>query len=554
MGLAAALFLTLAAISVNQVGVVGEVAIGWGLGAPPDALVQISPPLWADGARDPTAGHRWGPWVLSQVRPIDRLSLGGVDLPLAINRYTGGPPDWPARLLHAATGSVVAVVALHVLFGLGLLGLTVRFVGEHAGPSAAVASGLVLASDWSFVFYRKVLGGTEIALMLGALLLLWGLWSRRWTGGRWGLTLVGVGVGVGLLGKVTFALTVGAVGLTALAMRWDKGTMRPPLPRRPWEPLAWVVLWTAPLWLAAAHGALAPELPAQVRSHDFGGQQWRRVVLALTGGPSPAREGLGNLHTWALHPLGFFEVAYGAAAVAPTKWRILGWGVVVAGLLRSWRGRHPTPRQALARFMSVLLPAQTLLLLVVARDLHHLAQAAPTFAIAAGLAADQLAALRAPPRSARRAIWAVAFCAPLVVAGASDLLRTDTVVDSISVPTFTARGQLALVDLLEAHAVERLVVADYESYGMLELRAPSVAVEHVWPAVAMQGRAALPDVLRRASGAHLLVVQASAPMIYNLRATTAQLIEAGAAVGLRVEPVGALGDGRATLYAVRPAD
>jgi hypothetical protein len=353
---------------------------------------------------------------------------------------------------------------------------------------------------------------------------------------------------------VTFALTVGAVGLTALVMRWDKGRMRPPLPRRPWEPIAWVVLLTAPLWLAALHAGLAPEPPVQVRSHDFGGQQWQRVVLALTGGPAPAREGLGNLRTWALHPLGFFEVAYGAAAAVPSRWRALGWGVVLAGLLLAWRGRHPTPRQALARFVSVLLPVQTLTLLVVARDLHHLAQVAPTFAIAAGLAADQLAALRAPPRSRRRAIWAAVFCAPLVVAGAGDLLRTDRVVDSISVPTFTERGQRELVSLLDSHGVERLVVADYESYGMLELRAPEVAVEHAWPAVALEGRAALPELLRRASGDHLLVVQASAPMIYNLRATAAQLSEEGAAVGLVVRPVGALSGGRATLFAVSPAD
>jgi len=141
-----------------------------------------------------------------------------------------------------------------------------------------------------------------------------------------------------------------------------------------------------------------------------------------------------------------------------------------------------------------------------------------------------------------------------VVAGAGDLLRTDAVVDSIAVPTFTERGQGELVSLLDSHGVERLVVADYESYGMLELRAPEVAVEHAWPAVALEGRAALPALLRRASGAHLLVVQASAPMIYNLRATAAQLSEEGAAVGLAVWPVGALSGGRATLYAVAPAD
>ena len=198
--LALLLYLGLAASTVRDVGVVGEVAAPWGLETPPEVVVA-----WTDAGAPVLAGdHRAGPLAASQVRPTERLVLGPVSLPLAVNSYTGGPPDWPARAVHALTGSVRAVVALHVTLGALLLVLVHRFLRFHGSDIAAALAALVLATDWSFVFYRKVLGGTEILLQAAALLALWALWSRRWSGGRHGAAAIAVGVGVGLLAKATF--------------------------------------------------------------------------------------------------------------------------------------------------------------------------------------------------------------------------------------------------------------------------------------------------------------------------------------------------------------
>lgn len=545
-----AVYFLLAATTASGVGVVGEVAIGWGLGKPPKVLVSLEPPRSADGAVEAGDGHRWGPLVSSRVRPLERLSVGQVDLPVAINRYTGGLVDWPARALFAVTQSIKAVVALHVALGGLLLALVWRFARGQGGRAVAAASGLVLATDWSFVFYRKVLGGTELGLLFATVLCLMGIWSRRWTGSRRGLLLLGLGVGLGLHAKLTFAVTLAALGLTTVLMRWDRGPMRPPLPQRAGGALALCALLVSPLVVAAAHGWLAPTPLVPLQTHDFGGQQWARVLNALQGGATPAREGLGNLWVWASHPLEFFHIAYGATPQPVSALRVAGWGGVFAGLALPWWRRHAAPRDALARFVSVLLPLQVGGLFLVARDLHHLATAAPIVALAAGLAADQLAGLVAPPRSMRRLAAVAVVSACWALPGIRDLARTDPMVEQIRVPTFTRSGQAELVELLRAGGVSEVVVADYESYGMFELVAPDIAVEHVWPAVSVLRADALPVVLRHTQGRHLLLVEASAPMVYNLRADTRRLQEAAEQAGVSVEVVGRLSEGRATLVQV----
>lgn len=560
--MALALYLALAAATVRGVGVVGEVAIGWALGRPPVALVDLDPPRVADGAPPvraapavdlPTAGHRWGPLVASQVRPVERLELGGQGLPLAINRYTGGPPDWPARLVWLLTRRVGAVTALHVALGGVLLVLVHRFLRFRGTDVAAAVAALVLASDWSFLFYKKVLGGTEVLLQAAFLLVLWALWSRRWGGGRHGLLALGVGVGLGLLAKATFALSLLALALAALLTRWDRPRLAAPDLRGLGPGLAAALLIPAPLVIAGLHHHLA--LSAPPPTHDFPALQVERVLAALQGGPSPAREGLANLWWYASQPLAFFGPAYGVQDLpGPSPLRLAGLALVLAGTALAWRDRHPTPAEALLRFSSLLLVLQLGLLWLVARDLHHLAMATPTLVIVAGLALDRLAAVATPPRSPARARVALILALPLLVAGVRSLARTDAVVGQVAVPTFSQQGQAALATLLGRHDVQRLLVADYESYGMLELRAPSVQVTHAWPAVARHGprppAELLPALLGQAAGGHLLLVRASAPMAYNLRVTEGQLQQAAQASGLRVTRVEALPQEAATLYRV----
>jgi hypothetical protein len=546
--LAGALYLLLAAISVTEVGVVGEVAGSWST-PPPQVLIDDDPPLWADGAATPTGGHRAGPLVASQVRPISRLDLPGGPWPLAINVHTGGLADWPARLVHQLTGSQAAVVGLHVLLGLLLLTLSARFLQFHGTGGAAIIVALLLASDWSFLFYKKVLGGTEILLQAATLLCLWALWSRRWKGGRHGLMALGVGVGLGLLAKLTFVLSLVALLVAALCTRWDKPSMRPPLPERWWRSLLPVALLTTPLWIAWLHHGLTLPAEPHVVSHDFFGTQWRRVGQALSLGATPAREQWGNLATWATDPLAFFGVAYGATpSPGPSPWRVVGWALVGAGSLLAWRDRHATPQVALLRFMTVFVPLQLSALLLVARDLHHLASTAPMVAIWAALAIDHLAGQVAPSRSLRRSLVGLALALPWVWSGAHALLQTDAVVDSITIPTFTERGQEALGKLLDDAGAQRVVLCDYESMGTLEILRPELELIHAWGLASRVRGEALPTMITQAAGHHLLVVDASAPMIYNLHPSEEELGQAAAAQGLTLTVAGRLPAGTATLY------
>lgn len=536
-------------MTARQLGVVGEVAIAWSMDEAPAVLIETSPPLWADGATLPTAGHAAGPLVASQVRPIERLMLGGFALPVAVNTYTGGPPDWPARLLFAATGSVRAVLVLHVLLGGLLIVFVHRFLRLHGTDVAAAVAALMLASDWRFLFYRRALGGTEIVLQAATLLILWALWSRRWAGARHGLTALGVGIGLGLMAKLTFVLPLTGLLAAAVLTRWDRAAPPPPQDETLRRPLIAVALLTSPLWVTAIHHGMLPAEP-HIRSHDFPDLQWQRVLSALSGERSPVRESMANLMHWAGDPLAFFPAAYGSALTPRlSPWRVLGWLVVLAGVVSSWWRRHPTPHAALLRFMSVLVPLQVAALWLVARDLHHLVVTAPMVAILTGLSISTLASTVSPSRGTARAWIALLLALPWLIVGIQDARRTDDALSTVPVVTFTEPGQQALLELLRRHDVARLGACDYELYGVLETRAPDIEVVHGWGAASRVRGEALPGLLEQVAGGHYLVLDASAPMIYNLRPSSGALSDAAAAVGLQVEEVGRI-EG-AVLYSVR---
>ena len=89
-------------------------------------------------------------------------------------------------------------------------------------------------------------------------------------------------------------------------------------------------------------------------------------------------------------------------------------------------------------------------------------------------------------------------------------------------PTFTETGQAQLVALVREVQPETLVVGDYETYGVFETLSPDINVVHVWPAVSVARADAAAATLRYAEGQHLLLVQASAPMVYNLPSARAR--------------------------------
>lgn len=551
-----AIYLLLAVFSVNSVGVVGEVAASWALPTPPAVWVDAAPPTYADPTRSPHAAHRIGTTAFgleaSQVRPLENLVVGDHRIPLAVNRYTGGLPDWPSRLVHTVTGSVRAVTALHVLYGVLLMLFVARILRLGSAPIASGAAILWLSANFDFHFYRKVLGGTEVWLLLGSLLLVRAVWDRRFRGGGmapWGL---GLGLALGLHAKSTFVVLVIATVVTTLLTRFDRGERARPVPI---APRRWLLgglvalLGLLPALLAGWHQTLVPESP-HLFSHDYPDLQTQRLLHGwqslLEGGLAPAREGAGNWLVYWLGPLAFLEPAYQAEPVSfPSLGRVLSWGFVGLGTVLAWVDvqRDRTARTAMLRWLSIAVPMASFGLFLLNRDVHHQAMLTGWSALWAGLALAQIASRRAPPRSPRRAAWTAVLLLPWLLTGVQECLRFDPLLATSPIHHFREDGQQALEELVRAHQVERLTVCDYDLYGMLDIRLPDVQVDNAWGAMSVGKRdTVLQELLAAAAGGHYLTVRASAPRIYDIDPKDNRLQKAARVAGVVVEPVATLDD------------
>jgi hypothetical protein len=532
-----ALYMGLGLGLITDMGVVGEVAWVWMDG---DPVGHHAAPLQT---------HNWGPLTAATTRPVETLQIGSFNLPLAVNFYTGGLADWPARIGAALGLSYDGTMVLNLIFGGILIALVHRFTRTHGSGIAATAAALLLATDWVFVFFRRALGGTELLLSAASLLCLWALWDRRWAGGRHGLTALALGVGLGLTAKLTFVLTLVPLALTAWIMRWDKPKMGPPLPDR-WIPMALaVIIPLVPLIIGLLHHAMA-DLPA-LASHDHLQLQAERLWGALSGGPRPARESSAALLAWVGDPRSFLGAAWGASA---PPWfsplRFLGWAVIGAGVFTAWRDRDATPRLALARFCSVFLATQVALTWGVARDLHHIAIATPTLMILAGLSLEALMGRWSPPRSNRRGVLVALVCLPWVILGIHSMSQTDASLGTIKRPTVSRSGQNSLVAMLRKQGVTQLFTMDYESAGALDILAPEIEFKHGWSRIAAERKTALGSLLHDAKGAHLLVVPSAPSWTYNLKPREADLAKAAEQAGAVWEEVDRLPDDAAVLYRV----
>jgi hypothetical protein len=288
--------------------------------------------------------------------------------------------------------------------------------------------------------------------------------------------------------------------------------------------------------------------------------QLERVLGALQGQATPTRESLANIVSWIGDPLGFLGRAYGVEDLPSPAWLLigLGWSVTLLGIAMVWRERHATPRDALLRLCSVVLVVGVAGLLLVARDLHHLATMSVVVAMVVGLAADQIAGRWAPPRSTRRTLASIILVSPWIMSGMMQLQQTDTVIEQIAVPTFRRDGQAALAEMITDADVQQVWVADYESMGALDLAlaGESVEVVHAWGAASLRARnrEGATDfgirLLQAAAGHHLLTVRASAPMVYNFRTRGRQLESLAEQAGVRLEEVGRLKDDAGILYRV----
>ena len=213
------------------------------------------------------------------------------------------------------------------------------------------------------------------------------------------------------------------------------------------------------------------------------------------------------------------------------------------------------PAESLLRFLSVAAPLQLALLWLANRDLHHLAQAAPTIALLVGLSCERIARRLAPPGSTARVVWALVLALPFVLAGVWSCLRTLPTLRTVPSLAVTAHGQRALIDMLHEHEVRQLWTSDYDLYGVFEVLDPDLELAHAWGAAsASRDRAVLlQDLLLAARGGHYLVVSPSAPRIYDLHPSHAQLESAASTVGVRLgllDEVGAGNKASARLYKV----
>ena len=571
-------FLTTCWFSVRDHGLVGEVAASWGADTPPAVLVDVAPDTWSDPVRTPTAGYRLGGPLIAldaaQTRPLESLSVfsGGEDsglrLPLAVNVYTGGFPDWPSRVLSWLGVGPGPIAGFHVLLGIPVLVLVWGLLRRHAAPVAGGAAALWLCCDWSFVFYRKVLAGTEIALLAASVLVIAGLWRRRWAGGSGAVLVLALGVALGLHAKITFGILLVATVIATIATRWDRGSMGAPRPAPRRELAAAVLmlgLFALPMVITWLHHALAVDWV--VRSHDTLSLQWNRVFSGLerlfdsSGSAGPAREQNANLVSFLGSPLTFFERSCGADPVTPlASGRLVGFGVLLSGSALAWWHRGDArPAPALLRWLSIATPLAALGLFLANRDLHHLGILAAWIALWGGLATAQLASVFAPPRGPRRGLIAGMLVLPWMLSGALASWQTDGVLATCDAPIVRQSGQRAILDLLERHEVQRLTLADYDLYGVLDIEMPDLEVRNGWGLMSHargKRRDALTRLLEGGRGGHYLSLQPSAPMIYSMQPSERDVERIARALDTEIllldRLVDAAGEEWARLYRIGP--
>ena len=293
--------------------------------------------------------------------------------PWVIGGFSQGLPEWPGIALQRFTGDPLAAPILHLCLGGLLLILVHRFLRFHGSLTASTISALLLATNTQFVLDTQAQGGGALLGQAATLLCLWAFWSRRWAGGRHGLTALGIGLGLGLMAHLRFGWVFAAMAVCAALLRWDKPNLRPPLPSQPWMPLVWTGLLTLPYVMTWSLDGLPPQ------------PEWIPFSASLQ--PIEARE-------W------------------------LGFAFVISGVFTAWKERHPTPQIALLRFVSVWVVLMIGIEWTTGSTHPTRGFVVPVMAIMGGLAIDRLASWVSPPRSFTRTLIALALAAPLIAAGA----------------------------------------------------------------------------------------------------------------------------------------
>jgi len=471
-------------------GSVGEVAIGWSQN--PNVLVQTNPSQY-------DLGEDWGMFRARETRPTEELILGSYHLPIMINGYTSALPDWPSRVLYALLPNPSILKLWHIALGGLLLLLILRaFPKRIAFPMS-----ILLATDWSFLIYKHLLGGTEICLQLATIGLLWVVYHRKDWGWFifWGL--------VGIQAKITFVFVLLPTLLCIFLFRLS-------LPQKNMvRGLCAGGILLLPFLISAVHHT---QITEHVRSHDTLTMQWARIAEAFQFSNRTAlREQGQNVWYWLLDPIGFYEHIY--QIKHPHTYirniRIFGWLCLIICLFQRRKDKH-------VWLWSAVLCAQILFIIIGPKDLHHFAMIVPTFALWAAVLLGT---------EKRKIMWIAPFLCSSILFN----IQTDQLFSKITIPTFSASKQQQLISYMQQYKINRLLTLDYEIYGLLEYHQQDIDIIHGWPAISHQRYRALPHLLEELHDGHVIILKASMPMIYNLRPSKKQLELAAKKRGLHIE-------------------
>jgi hypothetical protein len=452
-----------------------------------------------------------GNLCLYSTRPLVRWG----EFPWMFNVYTASFPDWPQWILYHLFHSPLSIRISQILSTLLLLLGLGYWVCKTLSPLYLVTFFALLLTDWNFLFYKKALGNTEMLLQLAWTSCLLSLLPTKSELGpndlhrqKWVLFM---GIVVGTWSKLPFILHL----IPLMFFIWTTQRKRAELSKTvcfatciSLLPFTLLVSWTIDI-----------DLP--VRSHDFWTLQWERIVYAVQGHSSNVREHSGNIWIWLGDPLQFFDHAYG---VSDIQWH--GWGRTIGYIL--FGGALFTTRNKTLWYLTGTLLLQIFVLAWVAQDLHHIVIATPLLWYTIVRVSQEV--------KLSNIVFAVMT---IGILGSNIWILRDapTIIESIQTPTFSEPKQQQLVDLLTKHGVSNVVTMDYEVFGVLEVRSPSLNVSHMWPQISTQRWDALPNILAENIGSHLLVLDASMPMIYNLQPSEQRLNKVAEEIGISIKHV-----------------
>ena len=453
-----------------------------------------------------------GNLCLYSTRPLVRSG----EFPWMLNVYTASFPDWPQWILYHIFNSPLIIRISQVLSTLLLLLGLGYWVRKTLSPLYLITFFGLLLTDWNFLFYKKALGNTEIILQIAWMSCLLSLiptntvltpkdLSRQ----KW---ILFIGITIGTWSKLPFILHL----IPLMFFIWTTQLKRVELSKTvciatciSLLPFVFLSAWTV-------------DIDIPVRSHDFWTLQWERIVFAVQGHSSNVREHSHNIWIWLGDPLQFFEHAYGVSNI---KWH--GWGRAIGYII--FGGALFTIRNRTLWCLTGTLILQIFVLAWVAQDLHHIVIATPLL---------WYTIVRVTQEVKLQKILFMGMITGILGSNIWILRDAPTIIESVKTPTFSDHRQQQLVDLLTRYDVSNVVTMDYEVFGMLEVRAPSLNVLHMWPQISTERWDALPSILEDNIGAHLLVLDASMPMTYNLQPSEQRLNKVAEDVGVSIKRVG----------------